>query len=342
MSDSLNLNLPDAPRVLIVKPSSIGDIVHALPVLALLRKRYPQAHITWLVSASCSALLDRHPLIDRTMIFHRRGNPIFATIRLLARLAVERFDMVIDLQGLSRSAIFGAATRASLRIGPADAREWAYLLYTHRIPTGRRTVHAVEGNLRIAEAIGLGREPVEFPLPDDPADRAAIEPLLPRQPFAVLIPGTVWKTKRWPVERFAELVRPLRERFNLATVVAGGPSDIKMAAAIPADVNLAGKTTLRQSIALLRKAALVIANDSGPMHIAAALDRPLIALFGPTDPKLTGPYQREDSVLRLAIPCSPCHSRRCSHMSCLRWIRAQDVLSLVESQINRKGAMTPR
>ena len=332
-------NLPDSPRILIVKPSSIGDIVHALPVLALIRRRYPTAHVTWLVSASCAALVEHHPLIDRTIVFHRRGNPALAMIRILLTLRTERFDLVIDLQGLSRSAIFGYVTRSPLRFGPADAREWAYLLYTHPIHTGRGTVHAVEANLRIAEAIGLGRAPVEFPLPNDDADQAAVEPLLPGGPFAVLIPGTIWKTKRWPPEHFADLVRPLRDRFGLSTVVAGGPSDIAMADVIPADVNLAGKTTLRQTIALLRKSAVVIANDSGPMHIAAALGRPLVTLFGPTDPALTGPWNRDDSVLRLNIPCAPCHSRHCSHISCLRWIQPRDVLRVVESQLNRSTAM---
>jgi lipopolysaccharide heptosyltransferase II len=332
------VNLPDSPRILIVKPSSIGDIVHALPVLALLRRRYPAAHITWLVSASCAPLVDRHPLVDRTIVFHRRGNPVFSIIKLLLSLTTERFDLVVDLQGLSRSAAFAFATRSPHRIGPADAREWAYLLYTRRVITGRKVVHAVEANLRIADAIGLGRSPVEFPLPDDPADRAAIEPLLPQQPFAVLIPGTNWKTKRWPAEHFADLVQPLRSRFGLSTIVAGGPADSAMANLIPADVNLAGKTTLRQTIALLRKADLVIANDSGPMHIAVALNRPLVALYGPTDPVLTGPWRRPDSVLRLGIPCSPCHRRHCSHTSCLKWIQAEDVLRVVEAQLHRANA----
>jgi lipopolysaccharide heptosyltransferase I len=335
MPDLLPLNLPDDPRILIVKPSSIGDIVHALPVLALIRRKYPRANITWLVSASCAALVDHHPLVDRTIIFKRRGNPAWASMQLLHKLRSERFDIAIDLQGLSRSAIFAYATQSPIRVGPADAREWAYLLYTTKVPTGMRSRHAVECNLRIAEAIGMGHDPVEFPLPDEAIDRETIEPTLPREPFAVLIPGTNWKTKRWPPERFAELVRPLRERFGLASVVGGGPSDLAMAARIPADVNLAGKTTLRQTIALLRRADLVIANDSGPMHIAAALGRPLVALFGPTDPNRTGPYRREDSVLRLGIPCSPCLSRRCSHMSCLRWVQARDVLDLAERQLRR-------
>jgi lipopolysaccharide heptosyltransferase II len=247
--------------------------------------------------------------------------------------------LVIDLQGLLRSGWLARATRAAVRVGLSDAREGAGLFYTHRVPTTLGPAgaerHAIERYLCVTEALGCRRGPVEFPFPTDDADRQYVASLVPAQRYAVLMPGTNWETKRWPVERFAALVAPLRERFGLESVVAGGPGDAALAAPIEqaGGINLAGKTTLRQLVALLERAALVVANDSGPMHIAAALGRPLVTPFGPTSPVRTGPYRRMDSVIRLDIPCSPCFSRTCSHQSCLRWLEAGPVLELAEQQM---------
>ena len=157
--------------------------------------------------------------------------------------------------------------------------------------------------------------------------------LAPRA-YALLAPGTNWPTKRWPIERFAALPPLLKQRFDLDTVVVGGPAERELTARIAGATNLAGQTTLRQLCALVERAAVVISNDSGPMHIAAAMDRPLVALFGPTNPVRTGPHNRPDAVLRLDMPCSPCYSRQCSHQSCLQWIQVEPVLRAVELQLS--------
>jgi len=169
-------------------------------------------------------------------------------------------------------------------------------------------------------------------------DRAHVETLLPAgTKYAVLLPGTNWATKRWPVEKFARLVAPLRQRFGLEVVVAGGPDVEGLANQIPDATNLVGKTNLPQLVALLDRADVVIANDSGPMHIAAALGKPLVAIYGPTNPVRTGPYGRMETVVRLDIPCSPCYSRQCSHQSCLQWLGIEPVLELAEQQMNGAG-----
>jgi heptosyltransferase I len=175
---------------------------------------------------------------------------------------------------------------------------------------------------------------VQFPFHVTEDDRRHVDSLLDGvDPYAVLLPGTNWATKRWPVEKFAALAPKLSERFSLETVVAGGPDDAALGERIPGAINLAGRTTLRQLVVLLQRAELVIANDSGPMHIASALGRPLVTLFGPTNPVRTGPFGRQDSVLRLDIPCSPCYSRRCSHQSCLQWLEVDSVLELATKQL---------
>jgi lipopolysaccharide heptosyltransferase II len=167
-------------------------------------------------------------------------------------------------------------------------------------------------------------------------DRAHVANFVAEDNFAVLLPGTNWPTKRWPVENFAALVEPLRERFGLKTVVAGSAADGELAQRI-GGIDVTGKTTLRQLVALLERAQIVIANDSGPMHIAAALGKPLVTMFGPTNPVRTGPYKREESVVRIDIPCSPCYSRTCSHQSCLRWLSVDAVMRMVEGQLSMQA-----
>jgi lipopolysaccharide heptosyltransferase I len=331
-------------RILIIKPSAIGDVVHTLPVLALLRRRWPGAKISWLVTPACAGLLEGHPMIDEIILFERKRlggmwkNPRLALeLRGFTRgLRERKFDLVLDLQGLFRSGWLGRKTRAPVRVGFRNAREFAWLFYTQRVPIETMEQHAIDRYLKLARFIGCDAGPVEFPFATSDADRAHVGGLLgDSSPYAVILPGTNWPTKRWPVEKFAGLVGPLRDRFGLRTVLAGGADAAEMAPAIPGAISVAGKTTLKQLTALLERAAVVVANDSGPMHIASALGRPLVTAFGPTNPVRTGPFGRMDSVVRLDIVCSPCYSRRCSHQSCLRQLDVEAVLELAREQMSR-------
>lgn len=331
-------------RILLIKPSALGDVVHALPVLHLLRLRFPEAHITWLVAPPWKPLIERHPDLNDTLVFDRRGlssaalgeDGVGRVVGLTRELADRQFDLVLDLQGLLRSALMTWATHAPYRIGFDYAREGAWMAYTHRIPTPHTERHAIERYLDVAEALGCGRAPVRFDFGHREAERVKIATLVePFGTYAVLLPGTNWDTKRWPVEHFDELARRLRAEMNLRVVVAGANDAVPLAREIEADLNLAGQTTLRELISLLECASLVIANDSGPMHIASALNRPLVTPFGPTNPVRTGPYARLDTVVRLDVACSPCYSRRCSHTSCMQWLTPDMVFQQARSAIDR-------
>ena len=324
--------MSDPKRILIVKPSAIGDVVHTLPILNLLRTRYPAAHIAWLVTPACEGILIGHPQLNEIIRFERKRWT--SSFGLMKRLRSMKFDLVLDLQGLFRSGLFSYATGAPTRIGFANARELAPMFYTHAVPVPDVNVHAMERYLDLAVAAGCDRGPVEYIFPTDDADRAAVRLMLgSTKSYAVLLPGTNWQTKRWPVEKFAAIVEPLEKRFGLASVIAGGPDAAPLTQLAPAAVNLVGRTSLRQLVALIEGASLVIANDSGPMHIATALGRPLVTLFGPTNPVRTGPYQRQDSVVRLDIICSPCYSKKCSHQSCLQWLEIEPVLEEAGRQL---------
>lgn len=338
------IEFPTAPRrILIIKPSALGDVVHTLPVLNLLRRRWAEAHIAWVVGGAFAELLEGHPQLSEVIRFERRRfargwrDPSAAAglFRFGRELRHGEFDLVIDLQGLLRSGWMTMRTRAPVRVGFSNARELAHLFYTHRIPTEIGEQHAIDRYLALCEALGCGREPVEFRFHVTGADRARVAELVGRvRRYAVLLPGTNWMTKRWPVEEFAALVRPLRERFELESIVCGAPDTAEIASRITGAINLAGRTNLRELVALLERADIVIANDSGPMHIAAALGRPLVTVFGPTNPVRTGPYRRIDSVARIDIECSPCYSRRCSHQSCLRWLSVEHVLEVSKAQLH--------
>jgi lipopolysaccharide heptosyltransferase I len=333
-------------RVLIIKPSAIGDIVHALPVLPPLRRRWPEANICWLVTPSCADLVLRHPLLDEAILFERGRfghgwrNPaaLWDLAGFMWQLRQRRFDLVIDLQGLFRSAWIARASGAPRRLGFSNARELAPLFYTDRVDCSWELDHAVERYLKIASALGCGDGPVEFPLAVDDEDRRYVEQWIPPgTDFAVLLPGTNWATKQWPVQRYAQLVAPLKERFGLECAVAGAAGDAELTRQIPARFDVTGKMNLRQLVALLERAKLVVGNDTGPMHMAAALGIPLVAPYGPTDPARTGPFQRQESVVRLNLPCSPCYSRTCSHRSCMQWLELEPMLRTAGLQLARQS-----
>lgn len=334
-------------KILIIKPSAIGDVVHTLPFLALLRRRYPHAYIAWLVTPMCAGLLDKHPMLSEVILFDRKryGTAIKSpsaakAFRQFTQSLKDRdFDLVIDLQGLFRSGYLAWKTGAKSRVGFGYAREAAPLFYTHRIPKREGERHAIERYLDLAEELGLGRAPVEYPWNTTDEHRAKAAELLrpvsnPEPRFAALIPGTNWETKRWPAERFKALARLLRAELDLPSVVIGAGGDKPLADAIQPDLDLTGRSSLPQTTALLEKATVVIANDTGPMHIASALGRPLVAIYGPTSPIRTGPHNRLETVIRLELPCSPCLSRTCSHTSCMNWLTEQAVMEQVKMQLS--------
>jgi lipopolysaccharide heptosyltransferase I len=333
------IHLPAEPqRILIVKPSALGDIVHALPVLNLLRRRFRSAEMSWLVTPAFAPLLEDHPQIDRVWRFERgpRGGAwrdartMKGLASLRRQLRDHRFDLVIDLQGLFRSGWLTAQTRAPLRVGFAYAREAAAIFYTHKVRSRGVERHAIERYLDVAEELGCGRGPVEFEFGVGDGVRSAVQKRVGPKPYCVLLPGTNWATKRWPVEKFLNLAKRIAAERGLRCVLAGG-NDVT--ALVPPDNGIdsfAGQTSLKELVALLEGAALVVANDSGPMHIAAALGRPLVSLFGPTNPVRTGPYGRLDTVLRLDLVCSPCYRRTCLHHTCLQRLTENDVMAAVK------------
>jgi lipopolysaccharide heptosyltransferase I len=342
-----------ARRVALLKPSALGDIVHALPVLTAVCRLYPDARITWVVNRGYEPLLRGHPDLTETLAFDRRAarggwRAAARTYgRFFAELRRQRFDLVLDLQGLLRSGLMAAATGAPRRVGLSTAREGAAWFYTDtvEVPGGLDGMHAVDRNWLLAEALGAGDGPRRFhvPVPDE-ARRWAAEALagLPR-PWLVVGAGSRWHTKRWPPEHFAELTRRVQRRFGGAAVLVGGADETHLSAAVTTRLggparDLTGRTTLPQLAALLAAADAVVANDTGPLHLAAALGRPVVAPYTCTKVRLNGPYGSAGGV-EARVWCQGSYLKRCPRMECMAeltpdrlWPALREALGTWESQ----------
>lgn len=338
-------------RILIIKPSSLGDIVHALPVLAALRRAYPSAHIAWLVGTSFEPLLRGHPLINELIPFDRSHygkmwrSPRALTdfCRLMWRLRRRKFDLVLDLQGLIRSGLMAYFSGAKHRVGFASAREFAWLFYSQRVRIPASAKHAVDQNAHLGRAIGLTVDTRDFPLAVTDAERTSARQLLesadsgrPLPRFTAVVVGARWQSKLWPTVRFAELIDQLHVDGAPRCVLLGASSDRAISDEIIRQtrhppLTLVGQTSLRQLTALLEGSERVFCLDSGPMHIAAALGRPVIAVFGPTNAARTGPYSPLAIVVSRKIPCAPCYRRICplGHHACMKELAVADVLASV-------------
>jgi heptosyltransferase I len=306
-------------KILIVKLSSLGDVVHALPVAATLRARQPGAHISWVVERREAVVLAGHPAVDEIIKVDIRGwrrhgglRPAVAALRrLAARLSAARFDTVLDVQGLIKSGVLAGLTRAPLRIGFAarDCREPLSALFTNRRVARPVAGHVVEHYLALLEPLGLGAPILEFRLPSEPAAEAGADAffaaagLKPCDQVVVLNPGAGRPDKRWPVDRFHALARRLADESVARMMVVWGPGEEEAARAIAEGagagrIAVAPPTDLHQLIAVLRRASVVVAGDTGPLHLAAALGRPCVGIYGPTLPQRNGPYGAGHRVVR--------------------------------------------
>lgn len=247
----------------------------------------------------------------------------------LKAIKEENYDIVVDLQGLLRSGIITVSTGAPLRIGFKEAREGSRFFYTHKVKGGK-DIHAVDRYLKIATFLGCDITDVCFPLSLSFSSSLLTQHSFPGD-YAVIAPGARWKTKRWPPEKFGELSSIL----PLNTVIIGSKGDMDIASEIVAlskgkAVSLAGKTNLKELIEVIRGARFFVSNDSGPMHIAAALNIPVFAIFGPTDPLKTGPYGRGHTVIREDVSCAPCFKRSCNDLKCMKILSVEKVYGIIK------------
>lgn len=310
----LSSTLPDPRSILIVRPSALGDVCRTVPVLASLRRAYPEARIDWLIQDSFIDAIWHHPALTEAIPFARKDlgrslsrlNP-GPLLKLLSKLRANHYDLVLDCQGLARSGFLTWATGARRRVGYSDARELSWLALNRRIKAPA-SMHTVDRMLELVRGIGI--DPVsDMRLYTGPHERAWVERITratangaasAAASYAILAPTSRWPAKRWPADRFARVAESLLSTFN-SVILVGGPNEqdqiiplIELSSRNAKVINLVGHTSVAQLMALIQSSSLVIANDSAALHMAVGFDRPSIALFGPTATQLVGPYQKHN------------------------------------------------
>lgn len=338
-------------NILIVKLSAIGDVIHTLPSLAALRGLYPDAHITWVVEEAAADLVKNHPLLDTVLISRRKKwdrdlrnghfRQVFKeAVAFVRDLRQRPYDLVIDFHGLFKSAVIVCLSRGKRRLGYDSFQELSGLFLNEKIPEDMKK-HAVDRYLDFPRYLGAKPESARFILPSDEKAEAGARSLLSRygledKKFIAINSIALWETKLWNNEKFARLADLIGNELQMKVVFTG--SDKKTLEEITSrmatkGINLGGETSLTELACIYKKARIVITTDSGPMHLAAAVGTPVVALFGPTDPGRTGPYGPGHEIVRAGLPCSPCFLKKCPTKKCMEDISPEQVFGAVKKII---------
>lgn len=340
-------------NILLIKMSSLGDILHTLPFAAALRKRYPQAKITWLVHPQFAGFVPDAPTIDEVLYFDKvKFNKMGLSDKLKyygemkELLHSKHFDLVIDMQGLFKSAVLAAISGCDNRIGYCEMREGSGFI--SKAITGTHSKdHVIERYLDVARYLGAEVGELEFPMPDLTKEGVAVQAKLtaagwqPDKPYIVIVPGARWVTKEWPPEHYGELAKKLVAEGKYV-VLAGGPDEKAKGAKIVelADsskvIDLTGGTTLRELAALIKGCCFYVSADTGPLHFAAALKKPLVAMYGPTKADRTGPYGSDNStILMTPAKCAGCLKKQCKEWHCMHDITPDMVYKAYREKIEK-------
>lgn len=324
---------------LVVRLSSLGDVLFALAVAERLRQSEPDATIAFLTEDRFEAIPRAHPAIDETIVSPRREG-VAATYRSLRRLRERRFDVAIDLQGNAKSALHLVAVNAPRKIGFARGagRDASFLAVNERVTPPPEAVHRVDRFLSLVEPLGMPTRrvpPTPLRIPVWAKERAeAVVECDPSLPLAILHPGTseFGAFKRWGAARFGALAHQLTETYGVKVLVTGGPSEAELVAEVvdrsqDTAFPVPALPSLLDLAALLERAGVVVAGDTGPLHLANRMGTPVVALYGPKDPKVYGPaFDPATVVRRDDVPCSPCTRRWCDAPACMSAIGTDAVL----------------
>ncbi len=313
----------------------MGDIIHALPVLATLRKHYPKAEITWIVKNKFSDLLAGNP--DLTEIISFDNNGFFQLIKILRK---KKFDIALDLQGLFRSGILAYFSKASHKIGFSriNSRELSCMFYNHRVTPPQKAVHVVDKNLSLLEPLGISEYIYDFKIHISTQDLNfakeffVLKKLVQgKDKIIMLNPGAGWPTKRWPAKNFLRLADKLTKHSNAnaKVIMSWGPQEKEIIENIKTSTNnsiiVMPQSSIKQLAAIIKSCDLFVGSDTGPTHLAAALEVPVVGLYGPSDPERNGPYGTKNIIIQKDIPCISCWKRKCAKIDCMKNISVDEV-----------------
>jgi 3-deoxy-D-manno-octulosonic-acid transferase/heptosyltransferase-1 len=356
------VSLADLRSILMIKLSAIGDVVHTLPLLEVLRKNLPEARIDWVVEQEASEIIAGHAALDRVIVSRRkiwqkdfmvrgkRSGTIREVLELLRELRSERYDLVIDMQGLFKSGLLTGLSRGERKIGFTWAREGSTLFLTEPpYFEDQYRQHAIERYLETARILGCKVNSWKGRIPLQSSHEHRVDMLLQEKGvngnrLAAVNPMARWDTKLWEPEKFAALADRIHDELHMSVLFTGSKSDrpiieeIRHRMSKGGAINLAGEIGLKELAFLYTRCAALITTDTGPMHIAAAMDCPVIALFGPTAPWRTGPYGSAHQVVREELGCSPCFKKKCSHRTCMKSISVGRVFQTLVERLARDAA----
>lgn len=328
-------------HILIVRLGSLGDLIHALPAAAAIRRTFPQARIDWLVDVRHRELLDLVPIIDRRLAINTSA--IGSLVDALGGLRRSRYDVALDLQGLLKSAVLARASGAARVIGfpaPLLRERSARMFYTET--AGAEADHVIYKNVSMLSALGIRLPAIEFPLeirrPEIAAAARARLGLGDAERFAIINPGAAWPNKRWPPVYFGEVASELLKRHGLRSIVLWGPGEQPLAeevvAASKGTAALSPQTTLADLVSLTKAAAVMVSGDTGPLHIAGAVGTPVVGIYGPTSPERNGPWWEEDLTVSRFRVCECHYQRKCRTARwCLLDISPREVMALVDKRL---------
>ena len=340
-------------NILIVKLSAIGDIIHTLPSLAALRQLYPDAHITWVVEEAAADLIKNHPYLDTVLVSRRKRwskdirsgqfrQPLTEIRSFIKALRQRYYDLVIDFHGLFKSSIIVFLSRGKRKMGYDSLQELSGLFLNEKIPEDMNK-HAIDRYLDFPRYLGAQVDGAQFVLPSDREAEEKVQILLRKynledKKFIAINPVALWETKLWSNEKFARLADLINNELQVKVAFTGSekePIEEITSLMTTEKINLGGQTSLPELACLYKKAKMVISTDSGPMHLAAAMGTPVIALFGPTDPARTGPYGSGHAVIRTELPCGPCFLKKCPTKKCMEDISPAQIIAAVEKNQQR-------
>jgi heptosyltransferase-1 len=343
-------------NILIVKLSAIGDVIHTLPSLTVLRKLYPDAHITWVVEEAAADLVRNHPYLNNILVSKRESwiknirngefsRPLLEVRLFLRELKARPYDMVIDFHGLLKSALIVFISGGKRKLGFDSMQELSGLFYNEKIPE-EMDKHAVDRYLDFLRYLGAPIDRPNFVLPSESTVQDSVQSLMKKfhleeKKFIAISPIAYWETKLWDNVKFARIADLIKTKLNLEVVLTGSEKESESIKEIISfmstkGINLSGKTTLTELANLYREALIIITTDSGPMHLAAAVNTPVIALFGPTNPKRTGPYGQIHTIIMADLSCSPCLLKKCSTKECMQSILPEQVLAAIEEKLKEE------
>jgi lipopolysaccharide heptosyltransferase I len=338
-------------KVLIIKPSSLGDIIHALPVASGLKASLPDVEIDWVVGVGFEEILEGNPAINRIIKFDRavlkKAGKLNLMKSFMADLRQDSYDVVIDLQGLLRSGFMAFLSRTERRLGFENAREGASFFYNEKIAVPNPGMHAVGRYLLALDHLGIKlRHDPDFHITVTEDHRFRADALLRElgvedgEGFIAVAPSARWKTKRWPAANFVELSHRLYAEHKIKSIYVGSEGDASILSHVKGRKSVAiseafGKTSLKVLASLLTRSKMLVTNDSGPMHLAAAVGTPVTAIFGPTSPDRTGPYGKASgTVIKSREVCAPCFKRDCETMNCMNGVTVEQVYKTVVDAIS--------